>query len=310
MIVRPNGKSGYFASNRPGGLGKDDVYRWETKEPVFYMPEKEVNAVTLFALDKLSLEPIAGATVHIYPLTTDLNQFTLSEYNLQLLEGSAEGDLILRISPQKMKETDSQPTDEEGKSGFLLPAYRQYYLRVEKEGYANATLLYDAQVLGDSIHLLLEPTGSLEDSLSLTSDENGEEIVDSDNLPFADGNSLILDNIYYDYNSSNIVSGAATELDSLASWLTAHPQQKIQLVAHTDSRGSADYNMQLSVNRAMAARNYLTKAGVDENRIDIRGMGEKSLRNHCKNGVACTEKQHRFNRRTEVVLLGEETENE
>ena len=84
--------------------------------------------------------------------------------------------------------------------------------------------------------------------------------------------------------------------------MTARPQLKIRLEAHTDSRGTSQYNLQLSIDRANAVRNYLTTQGIDEERINIRGFGESKIRNKCTDHVPCTEAQHSYNRRTEVVI--------
>ncbi|MBK8670418.1 MAG: hypothetical protein IPN89_13605 [Saprospiraceae bacterium] len=42
--------------------------------------------------------------------------------------------------------------------------------------------------------------------------------------------------------------------------------------------------------------------GIDEDRITIRGYGESKLRNKCTDNVPCTEANHKYNRRTEVVI--------
>jgi outer membrane protein OmpA-like peptidoglycan-associated protein len=301
FIVRSNGRSGYFASNRPGGLGKDDIYSWETKESILPLGEAEAVDVHFFTLDKLSLDPVPNAEIRITSLTSDLNQFTLSEYNLQLLDGDSGGELILRLFPQKSKEQKILSVDQDGKSSTRLSAQRQYLISIQKDGYAETRMLYDRQVVGDTVHILMEPSEA-DQQLNSENSEEAEEA--NDELVEAEGGTvLVMDQIYYDYNSSSIVPGAAHELDTLAAWLRAHATKRIRLVSHTDSRGSSAYNMQLSIDRAGAARTYLSEAGIDEQRIEIRGMGENALRNQCKNGVACTEKQHRFNRRTEVVLL-------
>jgi outer membrane protein OmpA-like peptidoglycan-associated protein len=61
--------------------------------------------------------------------------------------------------------------------------------------------------------------------------------------------------------------------------------------------------MQLSIRRAEAAKEFLVRKGVAANRIRTTGFGETQIRNHCKDGVDCVEKDHQFNRRTEVKVL-------
>lgn len=85
--------------------------------------------------------------------------------------------------------------------------------------------------------------------------------------------------------------------------MTVRPEMKIQLSAHTDARGNALYNKQLSEQRAKAAKKYLVDKGIAASRIITIGFGESRIRNHCKDGVTCTEDEHLFNRRTEVLIL-------
>lgn len=114
---------------------------------------------------------------------------------------------------------------------------------------------------------------------------------------------VILDNIYFGYNSSSIDTVFTPELTALYKSMLSNLKMRIKVDAHTDSRGTADYNLQLSIHRANAVRDFLTSKGIDEGRIEIRGYGESKLRNHCKDNVPCTEEQHKYNRRTEIIIL-------
>jgi len=121
---------------------------------------------------------------------------------------------------------------------------------------------------------------------------------------YQEGQILRLNNIYYDFDKSNIRGDAAYELDFLVTLMEQHPSMEIELHAHTDSRGKSDYNGWLSQFRANAARKYLLKKGIDRNRIHkAKGFGESQLFNHCANGEDCTEKEHQQNRRTEVKIV-------
>ena len=52
-------------------------------------------------------------------------------------------------------------------------------------------------------------------------------------------------------------------LKSNASWLTAHPQTKVQVEGHCDERGSEEYNIALGAKRAQAAKDYLITLGIE-----------------------------------------------
>ncbi len=74
---------------------------------------------------------------------------------------------------------------------------------------------------------------------------------------------------------------------------------KGEVMAHTDSRASNDYNKTLSQNRAEAARAWLISQGVSADRLTAAGYGETRLKNHCKDNVECSELEHQRNRRVE-----------
>ncbi len=117
------------------------------------------------------------------------------------------------------------------------------------------------------------------------------------------GDVLVLEHIYYDFDKSAIRTGDARELESLAAMMRKYPSMTIELRSHTDSRGSAEYNLELSERRAVSAMEFLVARGVDARRINLKPMGETELRNHCREGVPCTDEEHQQNRRTEIRVL-------
>jgi outer membrane protein OmpA-like peptidoglycan-associated protein len=113
---------------------------------------------------------------------------------------------------------------------------------------------------------------------------------------------LVLENIYYSFDAFSIQEGAAKELDALASMMQQYPSMEVELVAHTDARGTTIYNLELSQKRAQSAKQYLVDKGIAHQRIQTFGFGESKIRNHCLEGVNCDEEEHGFNRRTEVKV--------
>jgi cell division protein FtsN len=77
---------------------------------------------------------------------------------------------------------------------------------------------------------------------------------------------------------------------------------RIELSSHTDARSSSEFNQSLSQKRAESAKQWLSKRGIDANRIDAVGYGETRPRNRCTDDVECKEEEHQFNRRTEFKI--------
>lgn len=117
------------------------------------------------------------------------------------------------------------------------------------------------------------------------------------------GESIRLENIYYDVNSADLRTESEKELDKLVTFMQDNSHIKIELSSHTDSRGSAAYNKKLSQRRAESATKYLVGHGIDSERIVPKGYGEEKVANECKDGVACSKEKHQENRRTEIKIL-------
>lgn len=132
--------------------------------------------------------------------------------------------------------------------------------------------------------------------------KNRDIIADTLYLAPAVGQRIVLKNIYYDFDKSDILPESAEELDKLVDFMLDNPGLKVELSSHTDSRGSDAYNMHLSDLRAKSAVSYIRSKGIAADRITAKGYGETRHRNRCANGIDCTEEEHRDNRRTEIFI--------
>ncbi len=81
----------------------------------------------------------------------------------------------------------------------------------------------------------------------------------------------------------------------------------VEIVAHTDCRGSIFYNMLLSKRRAIATANYLKSKGISEKQFRIKYVGENQLTINCpcdiKSTDTCTEEDHQKNRRASFKVI-------
>jgi outer membrane protein OmpA-like peptidoglycan-associated protein/tetratricopeptide (TPR) repeat protein len=114
-------------------------------------------------------------------------------------------------------------------------------------------------------------------------------------------NKVLLNPIYFDFDKSNITAQAAFELDKLVQLMTKYESIVISAESHTDSRGSASYNLSLSDRRAKTTAQYVISKGIDASRITGSGKGETMPNVDC--GSKCTEDEHRLNRRSEFFIL-------
>lgn len=106
-----------------------------------------------------------------------------------------------------------------------------------------------------------------------------------------------LDNIYFDYDKYFLRAKSKEVLDVVIKELKKDESISVRLVGHCDNRGSQEYNLPLSMNRANAAREYLESNGIASNRIDTDGKGKKQPA-----ASNDTEEGRQLNRRVEVYF--------
>jgi outer membrane protein OmpA-like peptidoglycan-associated protein len=103
--------------------------------------------------------------------------------------------------------------------------------------------------------------------------------------------------ILFDFDSAAIRAGLQSDLRALARNLQAYPNTSVNVIGHTDSEGSAEYNMDLSSRRAAAVAGVLLEAGVDPFRVRSFGRGEDQ-----PVATNLTPEGRAQNRRVEVII--------
>lgn len=96
--------------------------------------------------------------------------------------------------------------------------------------------------------------------------------VDFEMIPY--NKPVILDNIFYDFDSATLRPESKDELGLLIDLLNEHPSVAIELAAHTDRKGSDEYNSDLSLRRAQSVVNYLSAHGINPQRLSAQGFGK------------------------------------
>ncbi|PKP18570.1 MAG: hypothetical protein CVU05_13250 [Bacteroidetes bacterium HGW-Bacteroidetes-21] len=110
-------------------------------------------------------------------------------------------------------------------------------------------------------------------------------------------------NIYFGFGSAEVTDTATIVLDRIVKVMNENATIEIELSGHTDSKSGTAFNQQLSQKRAENAKAYIVSKGIPTERIVAVGYGETRLRNHCADGVDCTDEEHAVNRRIEVKIL-------
>ncbi len=362
LILDEAGETLYFASSRPGGKGKDDLYAVRLESNLIL---KSPEYFTVKVLNRETSQPVEGVKMLFK---------VFSAGDAEIIETKDEKlSLVQEIELGSIPANELYHSGKNGEVNIYLPA-EQYILLAEKEGFGITRRLIDlsAAIKNYTIYLdsivckgfeiviedgetkekiekyniepvstmqyIMAKDGSMKYCLAKGQEFLGdviaegyyprdirisyEDIASTDQiriamdkiaiveqnqqLPVKAGETIVLRQIYYDYNSAEIKPEAIKTLDQLANHMLRYTGMVIELSAHTDSRGKESYNQGLSLERAKNAKLYLVSKGIESARIVATGYGESRLLNHCKDGVKCSESDHALNRRTEVTVISHE----
>lgn len=380
FILNEDATRGYFASDRAGGNGGDDIYMFEADGSILEEGEAPVVGASIIAYDAVTNERIPDAGVRLFQQSEDGFVEGNDLYDVELLP-SENGELRMRLVRKDASDLGkpSMFTDINGVVASRLKLGKKYFVLVTKDGYADGEIQFLAtdeeeshiirvplrtrnctaldglvsvqgyatavpnalvrivnQTTGEENLVRTNSFGDFEYCMAANSDylvtaektgynsgtatvstkglqgsqplnvkialqpANGDEVVKK---PIKEGSVILLENIYYDFNQYIIRKGAAEELDALAQLMKQYPSMEVELVAHTDSRGNDQYNLELSLKRAESAMRYLIQKGIKQRRIKAMGLGETQIRNRCADDVECTDEEQQYNRRTEVKVL-------
>ncbi|MCV2487255.1 OmpA family protein [Flavobacterium sp. SH_e] len=317
FYIDSNTKEGFFASNREGGKGGDDIYQFKETKDLIVEDCKQFIAGTIIDVDtQLALE---NATV------------------------------LLQDSENKTLNTITTSAD--GKFNFTVGCETSYKVSAFKENYTNASKALTLDKTRDKVNdgslslrslevikqeekqiaenkrkqeILIEEENKKKEALAaiqlkekekkakeaaivaaeVKKNEKVKEILANEKDVVKDKDRLIIktDPIYFDYNMWYIRKESKVVLGRVVELMKKYPEMKIEIGSHTDSRGNAKFNEDLSQKRANSTREFIIQSGVDAKRVTAKGYGESVPIVKCKTDESCSEEDHELNRRSEFVI--------
>ena len=316
LVVHPNENIGYFTSERPT-VGGDDIYRLDiiklydifrgkvrddnTNLPIAYSTVKltdcygeVIGTVLTDSIGNFDFEvvknncPVVEASKEDYDNDRkDISGLNYVELRLkqnifyEILVLDVENEMPIQGASIECGEELQWFTDNSGIASVLPSSFVECNLLIEKSGYLNQTLLVNTSNFVNVVN---------RDTVWLYKKELNK--------------TFVLDIIYYDFDKWDILPESEIELNKLIKIMKDNPDIKVELGSHTDSRGNDAYNERLSQKRSKSAVAYIINNGISKDRIVAKGYGESQLINRCANGVPCSRKEHRKNRRTEFKITG------
>lgn len=328
LVFDPDSLSGYFTSNRPGGKGDDDNYSFRVNKIELRVHALESVTKKMLEGTKLSLLNSKGKVedfkvadqngIATFSVGAGQKYQVLAEnssYNPEEIQAKIKGSLFNYIQDEDVFMKQSLPyltieiIDKE--TGLIIP----------KALLDVAQGKYDESDLEDSNGIIkMKLNASTDYSFYVSAEEYFDKTVKFSTMgkgpgeysltieleKLSTGKQFVLEDLYYDLDKYNIRPDAAQVLDKLAKILIDNPAVRIEIGSHTDSRATAEYNLDLSQKRSESVVDYLVSKGIDRNRLVAKGYGETMLINKCADGVPCSEQEHQANRRTVIEILNED----
>lgn len=127
------------------------------------------------------------------------------------------------------------------------------------------------------------------------------------NAEVVEGNTVITlpDTVLFDFDKHELREDAAGVLDDLVEVMAYYEDAPVQINGHTDSKGSTDYNKELSERRADSVAAYLTDAGIDESRLTAAGFGDaEPVAPNTHDDGSDNPEGRAQNRRVEIIIEG------
>lgn len=162
----------------------------------------------------------------------------------------ARFELIDINTSQLSMQSSSDPRS--GEFLVTIPTNRDYALNVSRPGY-----------LFFSEHFSLQGISSIEEPY----------LMDIPLKSIKSGEKVILRNIFFAFDSSELLEESFVELEKLTEFLNRNPTVRIRINGHTDIVGTDEYNQQLSDQRALSVVRYLNEKGIQELRLESKGFG-------------------------------------
>jgi len=273
--VASDGVTLYFSSNRPGGLGDNDIWMTKRLDKTWTKWSEPVNLggpINTEYWDAFFTLDAGGEYAY---LTTSLNTYGESDIvRVKLLEREKPNPVILvsgNVYNIKTKEPlsaslvyETLPDGVEAGNGISSPV----------DGSFKIVLPYDKNY---SIRAVADKFFAISENLNLDSlIKAGYKVIHKDLYlaPIEIGQVVRLNNVFFDFDKWDLRPESFVELDRVVTLLKENPSIEIEMSAHTDARGSDDYNFKLSDNRARSVMEYILSKGIAPSRIISQGYGE------------------------------------
>ncbi|MFV5703758.1 OmpA family protein [Flavobacterium sp. XS2P12] len=337
--IDKDGKVLYFASNMPGSVGGTDIWKVTVNsDGTFGVPENlgnKINTagdenfpfVTEDAILYFSSNGLMGfGSLDVF--SVDLNKDE-DPYNIGKPVNTEKDDFAFTFNKEKNIGYLSSNRSGIDHIYSSIPVCKGQILSVVKNAKTGELLANSRVVILDSMNTILDTQisndngevlykvecqkpytikvfkdGYVSKSFPVAKIEEGKITVDAVIDPvevIVTETEIVLKPIYFEYNKSNITKKGAAELDKLVYVMSQNDKLRIYVKSHTDSRGTDEFNLDLSERRANSTVAYIVSKGISVDKVIGKGFGESEFKVDCQDN--CTDDEHASNRRSEFMIV-------
>ncbi|MBD1259515.1 OmpA family protein [Maribacter polysiphoniae] len=325
LSLDPDSITGYFSSNRPGGKGSDDIYSFAETKPLVIEDCKQFIAGVL--TDKTTKLPLPDANIElvdangnrIEKITTSKDasfKFQIScssEYRIKAHKDGYEDNsrnIVADIERNDVKDGSLTLYSIEEREAQKTKA-----LLAKKEAAEKAAL---AEIKRQKEQAKIAALERLQKEQEIAHQQKAEQekekrerltkidaIIAKEDAIVKEKDLIIIktEEIHFDYSLWYLRREARERLAKVIDIMKQNPGMVIEIGTHTDIRGNAEYNRNLSQKRADSAKEFMVKNGISPERVIAKGYGESQPIVECETVESCTEEDHEWNRRCELIVV-------
>lgn len=329
FTIDPDTKKGYFSSNRKGGKGSDDIYELTETLPLLIEDCNQSIAGIITDVDsKLPLDSVSvvlkddkSIVIANYLTTSDgkfeFNVACETKFTVFVVKVNyTDNSKLVNVDAVRNKKNDASM---QLRSFEIIKQQEQIALeqkekqeKIAKEANEKATLIaLENKKKQEQLAIINAEKAKIEadnreiEKAKIQKKQKIDAIISNEKDVVKDKDRIVIktDPIYFDYNLWYIRRDSKPILNRVIELMKKYPNMILEIGSHTDNRGNENYNMNLSIERANATKEYFIDQGINEKRIVAKGYGETVQIIKCEPSESCTEEQQELNRRSEFIIL-------
>ena len=272
FVMGPDEKTAWFSTMRIDNYGGSDIY-----QVTFLGPEKPLFMPVATDMIAASVRP---PRINMMESEMEIITVPMTILRGRVLDDKTEEpvDAVIELYDNETEALLAEFSSgaETGEYVISLPGGKNYAIAVQADDY-----LFHSE------------------NMNISESEVNREIINDIRLKRVEvGQSIVLNNIFFDTGAAELRPESYAELGILYKLMFDNPSLKIEISGHTDNVGSAGLNQRLSERRARAVVDFLIERGIDPERLTSKGYGfERPIASNE------TAQGRQLNRRTEFEII-------